>query len=267
MFVCSLGSGSSGNATIVRSAAGRTVLIDCGVQYPRLCKNLAQIGIRPDAIDAVMISHAHSDHTQAARLLRERWHTPIIGGPGLRRDAPWLADVVTDAFDPATTRTFGDLTITPIAVSHDAGGAYGFLASTDGCALALFTDLGSANSDVRDAVASADLIVIEANYDGVMLDTGSYPWFLKSRIKGKNGHLSNADCAELLAQSFADDRPRDVWLAHLSQNNNTPEIAVRTVTEALDSIGLQQTCVTALPRYTNGPIWQCIRHQQLTLFR
>ncbi|MCA1666022.1 MAG: MBL fold metallo-hydrolase [Thermomicrobia bacterium] len=266
MLVCSLGSGSSGNATLIRSAANRTLLIDCGVQYPRLRKNLARLGIAPSDIDAVVLSHEHADHTQSVRPLREIARMPVVASPEFVADVTWLGDVVTDAFDPLATLTVGDIAVTPCRVAHDAAGTYGFVVEADGCIVALFTDLGEASERVRAAAGSADLIIIEANYDSAMLDAGSYPWYLKARIKGRSGHLSNADCGALLAQSFSDDRPRDVWLAHLSANNNRPELAEEIVTGALHAAGIARTSVTALPRYTNGPIWRCLRHQQLTLF-
>jgi phosphoribosyl 1,2-cyclic phosphodiesterase len=266
VLVCSLGSGSSGNATLIRSAANRTLLVDCGVQYPRLRKNLARLGVRPDEIETVIISHEHSDHTQAARPLREAAHMPVVASPEFVADVTWLDDVVTDAFDPGGTWTVGDIAVTPCRVAHDAASTYGFVVEADGCAVALFTDLGGASEAVRVAVGGADLTVIEANYDCAMLDAGSYPWFLKARIKGRGGHLSNADCGALLAQAFTHDRPRDVWLAHLSANNNTPETAVGTVSDALHAAGIFHANVAALPRYANGPVWQCVRHQQLTLF-
>jgi phosphoribosyl 1,2-cyclic phosphodiesterase len=266
VFVCSLGSGSSGNALLIRSASRRTLLIDAGVQFPRLCKNLARLGVRLGDIDAVILSHEHSDHTQSARPLHETAGIPIIASVELARDAPWLTDIITDTFDPSSARTLGDVLIAPYAVSHDTSAAYGFELHADGCTLAIFTDLGGATDDVRAAVSRADLVVIEANYDRDMLDNGSYPWFLKSRIKGRGGHLSNAECAELLVQAFADDRPRDVWLAHLSTNNNTPQKAVETVSMALIEAGIHRTHVAALPRYTNGPTWDRLRHQQLMLF-
>lgn len=266
MFVCSLGSGSSGNATLIRSAARRTLLVDCGVQYPRLRKNLARLGVRPDEIETVILSHEHSDHTQAARPLREAARMPIVASPEFVADVTWFGDVVTDAFDPGGTWTVGDIAVTPCRVAHDAAGTYGFVVEADGCTVALFTDLGGASDAVRAAIGAADLAVIEANYDAAMLDAGSYPWFLKARIKGRGGHLSNADCGDLLAQAFVHDRPRDVWLAHLSANNNAPETAVATVSGALHAAGIFGATVTALPRYANGPVWQCIRHRQLTLF-
>lgn len=266
MLVCSLGSGSSGNATLIRSAAHRTLLVDCGVQYPRLSKNLARLGIAPYDIDAVILSHEHADHTQSARPLRAVARMPVIASPEFVAEAVGFNDVVTDAFDPYATLSIGDITVTPCRVSHDAAGTYGFVIEADGCSVALFTDLGGASEAVRAAVGAADLIVIEANYDRAMLEAGSYPWYLKARIKGRNGHLSNADCGTLLAQAFTDDRPHEVWLAHLSANNNRPETAVAAVTGALHAAGIVRTSVIALPRYANGPLWHCLRHQQLTLF-
>ncbi|MDQ6603903.1 MAG: MBL fold metallo-hydrolase [Chloroflexota bacterium] len=266
MFVCSLGSGSSGNATVIRSAANRTILVDCGVPYPQLRKNLARLGIRPNEIDTVILSHEHSDHTQSVRPLHAAYRLPVVASPEFISEATWLGDVVTDAFNPRSSWTVGDITVTPCRVSHDAAATYGFIVEADGCTVALFTDLGGASESIRTAVGASDLVVIEANYDAAMLDAGSYPWFLKTRIKGRGGHLSNADCGALLAQGFTDDRPRDIWLAHLSANNNTPEMAVETVTGILHAAGLHRASVTALPRHAVGPIWQCVRHQQLTLF-
>jgi phosphoribosyl 1,2-cyclic phosphodiesterase len=266
MLVCSLGSGSSGNATLIRGASGRTILIDCGVQYPRLCKNLARLGVRPDEIDVVYLSHEHSDHVQAARPLHELLGVPIVTGRELLAEQSWLGEIVADAFDADQPRTVGDITIVPRAVAHDAAGTYGFVVEADGCTAAIFTDLGGSSDTVRDAISGADLTVIEANYDRAMLENGTYPWFLKARIKGRGGHLSNDDCAAMLARAFQGDCPRDVWLAHLSAKNNTPETAVRTVSDALNAAGIVRTRVIALPRYSIGPLWQKIRHQQLTLF-
>ena len=169
-------------------------------------------------------------------------------------------------YDADCERYVGDLTIVPCRVTHDAAATYGFRVGADGCTAAIFTDLGGTSDAVRAAVAGADLTIIEANYDREMLDNGNYPWFLKSRIKGRGGHLSNEDCATLLVRAFAEDRPRDVWLAHLSANNNTPELAVGTVQAALDAAGIMHARVGALPRYRTGPVWQMTRHQQLTLF-
>jgi len=266
VLVCSLGSGSSGNATLIRSAANRSLLIDCGVQYPRLIKHLARLGLRPADLDAVILSHEHSDHTQAARPLRETARLPIIAGPEFVADVTWLNDLVTNTFEADQTFSIGDIAVTPCRAAHDAAATYGFVVTADGCTVALFTDLGDGSDDIRAAIGAADLAVIEANYDAAMLEAGTYPWYLKARIKGQGGHLSNAECGALLARSFTDDRPRDVWLAHLSANNNRPEKAVETVTGALQGAGILRARVIALPRYANGPVWHCLRHHQLTLF-
>lgn len=266
MLVCSLGSGSSGNATLVRGASGRAVLIDCGVPYPRLVRQLARLGCTPADLDAVILTHEHGDHTRAVADLRTLWHRPIYAAPEFAALAPWLAPFITDAFPVAEPWRIGDLTFTPHAVAHDAEATYGFTISADGCTVALFTDLGHATEGVVRAIAGADLIVIEANYDGAMLDAGTYPWYLKRRIASRSGHLSNADCGETLVRAFTTDRPRTIWLAHLSANNNTPDCAVATVSAALAAAGIRHARVIALPRTAIGPIWEHMRHQQRSLF-
>ncbi len=266
MYLCSLGSGSSGNAIIVRSAAHYSVLIDCGVQYPRLTRNLAQVGIAPSAIDAIVLSHEHTDHTQSAPLFAATFGTLVIASTDLQRLRIPVSAIVSETFAHGETFAVGDIAITPLRVSHDASATYGFVVTADGVSAAIFTDLGHGTPSVCAAAAAADLVIVEANYDGEMLESGSYPWFLKARIRGGGGHLSNADCAALLASAFTRDTPRDVWLAHLSKNNNTPERAVATVASALREANLHAASVTALPRYTIGPTWEAIRHQQLTLF-
>lgn len=266
VLVCSLGSGSSGNATLIRSSSGRAMLIDCGVPYPRLVRNLARLGCSPTALDAIVLSHEHSDHTQAAGLLRETCGCTILAAPEMTALAPWLAPIITGTFPTDSPWTIGDLTIRPHAVAHDAEATYGFSVTADGCTATLFTDLGHGDETVVRALAAADLIVLEANYDREMLQAGNYPWFLKRRISGRNGHLSNEDCAGLLVRALDTNRSRTIWLAHLSQNNNTPKRAEETVATALSAAGVQHATVTALPRHTNGPIWEANRARQLPLF-
>lgn len=265
MRVVSLGSGSSGNATLVESANGVRTLVDCGVAPARLFKHLAALGVRPDTLTAIVLTHEHGDHTQSAPVLRERYGIPVFAGPATLQ-ASWLAPIISHAFDPAAAWAIGDLVFTPYAVPHDASETYGFAIDADGCRAALFTDLGSETGEIAPALARADLVVVEANHDREMLQNGAYPWFLKQRIGGRNGHLSNIQCAALLTRAFSDDRPRTVWLAHLSAHNNTPEVAVETVAGALALTGQTQTTVAALPRYARGPVWQAVRHQQLPLF-
>jgi phosphoribosyl 1,2-cyclic phosphodiesterase len=266
LLVCSLGSGSSGNATLIRSSSGRALLIDCGLPYPRLIRNLGRLGHSPANLDAVLLSHAHSDHTQAAPLLRENWGCAVLAAPEMPALSPWIAPALTGTYPVDRPWKLGDLTIEPHPVTHDADSTYGFSISTDGCTVALFTDLGRGNERVIRALEPADLIVLEANYDREMLESGSYPWFLKRRIMGAGGHLSNDDCTALIARAITDQRPRTIWLAHLSQNNNTPQRAVETVANGLAAAGLAAATVIALPRHTNGPIWEANRAQQLSFF-
>jgi len=236
------------------------------VPYPRLIRNLSRLGCTPADLDAIVLSHEHSDHTRAAGLLHEVCGCTILAAPELAAHAPWLAPILTGTFPACEQWTIGDLSIRPHPVAHDAEATYGFSVTADGCTATLFTDLGHGNETVVQALAAADLIALEANYDREMLESGAYPWFLKRRISGRNGHLSNDDCAGLLVRALHVHRPRTVWLAHLSQNNNTPARAVDTVTDALNVADITDVTVTALPRYANGPVWDMTRSRQLPLF-
>jgi phosphoribosyl 1,2-cyclic phosphodiesterase len=141
----------------------------------------------------------------------------------------------------------GSIEVSFVGVSHDAAEPCGFVVDADGLRVAVFTDLGHAGPEVFEAVASADIVVLESNYDDGMLRRGPYPAHLKRRITGPSGHLSNDDCGTILAAS-ANARTRAIWLAHLSDKNNRPDIAEASAREALALAGLK-TPVRALPRF------------------
>ncbi len=273
MFVISLGSGSSGNATLLQAASGESILIDCGLAPPRLFKQLAQVGVAPGALRAVVLTHMHGDHMQAAPVLAGRFGVPVYAPPLTALDTS-LAALRPRTYTEDTAWQIGGFTITPYCVPHDADDTYGFGVAADGVRVALFTDLGSDAEGVVSALARADLLIVEANHDATMLKEGDYPWWLKSRIGGSNGHLSNEQCAALLARALtnahartpSDERPRDIWLAHLSAHNNTPARAVESVTAILHAAGQPQHRVVALPRHDLGPAWEMIRATQLPLF-
>ncbi len=265
MFVVSLGSGSSGNATLIRTANGESVLLDCGVPSARLLAHLRALHIAPASLRAIVLTHLHSDHTQSAALLHNRYGVPVCVGPVAHR-THMLTNVAPSVFPSDRPFMIGEMRWVPHAVPHDATETFGFVVEADGCNVAVFTDLGSDHGEITTAIGTADLVMIEANYDREMLRNSRYPAFLKTRIGGRNGHLSNDACASLLARAFTTDRPRDIWLAHLSAENNTPEHATETVTTALRAVGLTHMRVAALPRHERGPIWSAVRHRQLPLF-
>jgi len=265
VYVVSLGSGSSGNATLFRTAGGESLLVDCGVAPPKLLRYLTDLRVPVASLRAAVLTHEHGDHTQSASVLAMRYRVPLYASPSTASDAT-LAALQPRRFPTQAAWQIGAFTFTPYRVPHDADATYGFLIEADGCRVALFTDLGTGADALAPVLASADLIIVEANHDRAMLADGAYPWWLKSRIGGKNGHLSNDQCADLLALALADDHARDVWLAHLSAHNNTPERAVETVNTALTAAGLVNQRVTPLPRTTPGPVWEMVRAQQLSLW-
>lgn len=243
MRLYSLGSGSSGNAFLLESGE-TSLLIDCGVGARALRKSLQDLDLI-GRLSGVLISHEHSDHIRALPSLRRYDSAPVYGTEGtlrhIGREPGWKT------LQPSRAESIGDLAVTPISVSHDAEEPCGFVVQAGSQTVAMFTDLGIPNADVFDALTEADVIILEANYCENMLRASPYPAFLKSRIRGPAGHLSNHDCATMLVSAVT-ERTRSVWLAHLSENNNAPDVAVDTVNEALfiNDVSLP---VTALPRF------------------
>jgi phosphoribosyl 1,2-cyclic phosphodiesterase len=243
MQIVSLGSGSSGNAFLVITKRSN-VLIDCGVPVRACLSALAHHNVA-GRLDAVIVSHEHVDHVRSVPSITRRHDLPLVATDGtyraLRRPDGWTRALCGGRID------LPGLEVSFVGVSHDAAEPCGFVVEADGERVAIFTDLGHVTSPVLEALATADVIVLEANYDHEMLRRGSYPAHLKRRIQGPAGHLSNDDCAGALVATVS-DRTRSIWLAHLSQNNNAPDVATSTVQGALYLHGLSVS-VQALPRY------------------
>jgi phosphoribosyl 1,2-cyclic phosphodiesterase len=248
MQIISLGSGSSGNGFLVDTGE-IALLIDCGVAVRAVQSAIRDYNVA-DRLAGIVVSHEHSDHIRAIPSITRKLDIPLItthGTHGAMRSTLRL-----------NRRASGDryadsaLEVTFIGVSHDAAEPCGFVAEHDGLRVAVFTDLGYVTPVVLDALQSADIIVLEANYDRQMLANGPYPSYLKRRIQGPAGHLNNDDCATALAAAVS-DRTQTVWLAHLSDKNNLPEIAVGTVRESLALMGYD-TQVAALARFDRTEI-------------
>jgi len=243
MQLYSLGSGSSGNAFLVDTGEV-ALLLDCGVGVRVVQSAVRDLGVA-DRLAGIVVSHEHIDHVRAVDSTIKRHGVPVITTRGTYGAMRWTHSGVHHA--SGQRYEDGSIEISFIGVTHDAAEPCGFVIAADGMRIALFTDLGHASQDVFDAVSSADIIVIESNYDDGMLRRGPYPAHLKRRISGPSGHLSNDDCAMVLASSVT-ERTRAVWLAHLSDKNNRPDIAEATAREALALVGLS-TPVRALPRF------------------
>jgi len=224
----SLGSGSAGNATLVEARAGTTVtrlLIDCGLGLRQLDARLAQAGLSAADLDGLFITHEHGDHIGSARALALREGLPIWMSRGTHDalDAPDFAGLLRRARDTETI-ALGDLEIRPFTVPHDAREPLQ-LTCTDGASrLGVLTDLGHATPHLTDALTGCHALLLECNHDPALLAASRYPAFLKQRVGGPQGHLSNASAAALLDR-LRHPGLRHVVAAHLSEQNNRPALA------------------------------------------
>ena len=234
--VIPLQSGSAGNCCFVE-AAGVRLLFDAGIGARRVADRLAAHGVDPSRIDALIISHEHSDHVAAAGSLARRYGFPVyITEPTWRKAARAFApgDPVRHFTAGDTLRfasTFAEVRVETIPTPHDAVDGVVFVIDDGSHRLALMTDFGHVYPALAQALAGCDAAVLESNYDESLLAAGPYPAFLKRRISGPGGHISNADAATLLFSHGA--RLRWACLAHLSQTNNRPELALDTVRAAI----------------------------------
>lgn len=235
----SLGSGSSGNATLVEAQSGvhtTRLLIDCGIRLCDLEARLIEAGTCAEDLDAIFITHEHGDHIGCARSFVKRYSTPLWMSQGT-----WLA-VCDDAWLPhqhllnlardGNTIEIGALQALPFTVPHDAREPLQLRCSDGNRHLGLATDLGHPSAHVVSSLQSCHALLLEANHDPEMLQASSYPSFLKQRVAGPWGHLANHAAAELLARVKHKDL-NFVLAAHLSERNNTPELARASLSKAM----------------------------------
>ena len=252
LTVQSLGSGSSGNALLIDTGEA-AVIVDCGLGPRALDAGLRAVGRRLSQIQAVLLTHEHADHIKGLTGAIKAG-VPVVTTGGTAR-AVGVALPTWQEILPWRPLLFAGFTVTALAISHDAAEPCGFVVTGGGGTVTIVTDVGFPDPALRDPLAAADLIVLEANHDEAMLRRGPYPPHLKRRVLSRLGHLSNADCAGLLGESLAaGSASRTIWLAHLSQTNNRPELARQTVAGSLATRG-QVHAVASLPRYGPGPVW------------
>lgn len=233
MRFCSLGSGSTGNAWLVESGSTR-VLVDCGIGPERLGARLSRAGVDPATIDAILVTHEHDDHVGGAAAFSRRHSIPVHATYGtVQGSGAALAGVERLLeLEPSGRLSIGDLEVLPVAVPHDAREPVQYVIGDGSVRLGLVTDLGSITPHVVAAFSGLDALVLEANHDEEMLRQGPYPRFLKERVGGPYGHLSNAVAARLLS-AVAGERLQHVVAAHLSLKNNTEALARAAFATAL----------------------------------
>jgi len=249
-----LGSGSRGNAVLVESGGSR-ILIDAGFGPRILKRRLEAIGIAPEAIDACVITHEHSDHIRGAARAAWRWKWPLLVTQGTYENSR-LSMLGTPAgrFRAGTTLEIADFTVDTFRTPHDATEPIGVVvtARATGVRAAICTDIGHASRTVRRMVRDVDMLVIESNHDDVMLANGPYPISVQRRIAGSFGHLSNRECAALVRDSVT-ARLKQIVLAHLSENNNTPAAAYDNMQAAVRTTTFRGSLVPALQDGVVGP--------------
>ena len=244
MEVCVLASGSGGNCLYV-AGGGTRLLVDAGLSLKVLAARLKQVGVDPDDIQAVLLTHDHADHCSGVGVLRRRHGLPFYANEGTAAGVELALgekDTAWSIFETGTPFEVGGLTVEPFSVPHDAADAVGFVVTDGRCRLGIATDLGMATTLVRRKLSDCDALVLEANHDVELLQQSGRPWSLLQRIRGRHGHLSNDAAATLLAEVLG-PRLKAVVLAHLSAECNAPGLAERTVRAALRRAGREDVRV------------------------
>ena len=241
MRYCPLFSGSTGNCTYVGTEEGG-VLIDVGVSARRIKTALTERDIDPATIRAVLLTHEHTDHVAGLMVLCKQFGWPVVASEGtldaLAEQGRLPAGGRIDTLPPDRSLALAGLHISPFNAPHDSRQCYGYrIDSEDGRSLAMTTDLGYMPDDVFQRIRGCQTLHIESNHDPEMLRNGPYPYWLIQRIRGEGGHLSNQECAAVLPALVEAGATRIV-LAHLSEHNNTPALALGCAASALSAVGV-----------------------------
>lgn len=228
-----MSSGSDGNSIFIEGAGAR-VLIDAGISARKIEEGLTEYGVDPCTLNALFITHEHSDHNKSMGILQRRYGFPVYGTAetlcaSIRQGTQGrIAEESLRYVTPGTKIEINGLTVSPYSVSHDAANPVAYCFSDGEKKIGMATDLGFYDDYVKQNLMQSDLLYLESNHDVNMLMVGRYPYYLKQRILGDHGHLSNDACASLCCELLHDGL-KGIVLAHLSAENNMPELAYETV--------------------------------------
>lgn len=233
---CPLVSGSSGNSTYI-SNGNTHILIDAGISCKQLVEHIKQLNIDPSEINGIFITHEHIDHIKGAGVLSRKYNIPIYATPGT-----WKGIGTTiGEFAPENIRyvkpdkmtLVGDLCVKPFEIPHDTLEPVAYSVFTENAKMTVATDIGHVTEKIKENIYDSDVLLFEANHDIDMLKKGKYPWHLKKRILGENGHLSNVAAGETLSEIMSGSL-KYIFLGHLSSENNEPHLAYETVGKILE---------------------------------
>jgi phosphoribosyl 1,2-cyclic phosphodiesterase len=229
--ICQLASGSKGNSIYIETEKTR-ILVDAGLSALQISKRLAEIGVEAETLSAVFVTHEHSDHSRGLGPLSRRYDLPIYLHCDTHKALPKVGSITERFFEIGESFTFQDVEVIPFPITHDAIAPVGFTFESGEGKIGVATDLGIATRLVQNRLRQCCALVLETNHDEEMLRDGPYPWELKQRIRSHHGHLSNNEGAAL----FDDVKwagLQAVFLAHLSETNNTPQLAQQSIESVL----------------------------------
>lgn len=246
MRLCSIASGSSGNCIYIGHASTH-LLIDAGISGKRIEEGLKSIGVDPRELNAVLITHEHSDHIQGVGVLARKYKVPLYGTVetfcAMKKGKTSIGKVEDDLFcevHPEEAFSVGTIRVLPFSVSHDAANPVAYVFEAEGKKIGMATDLGVYTDKTVEYLKDSGILYLESNHDVNMLMVGMYPYYLKQRILGEHGHLSNDSAAKLLCRLYHDGL-QHILLAHLSKENNYPDLAYETVrAELLMAVGAER---------------------------
>ena len=234
MRFASLGSGSEGNALVVQQNAS-CVLMDCGFSLSETIIRLARLGLDASALTGIVVTHEHGDHIAGVARLAQKYSIPVWLTHGTRHacSKAWAKLSWVNEVQPQKFFAIGDLQIQPYLVPHDAAEPVQYIFSSGQQRLGVLTDAGCSTRHIEAMLSGCDALVLECNHDPAMLHEGDYPPSLKQRVGGRFGHLNNAEAAALLGR-LDNSRLQHIVAAHLSRKNNTPQLAVAALSNALN---------------------------------
>lgn len=237
---CNLFSGSTGNCTYI-STENTKILIDAGVSCAKISKALAELNTNFDEIDAILVTHEHSDHTKGLATITKKYHIPVYTSEKTWKNMASLNIIETSKlyFTPNEGFEIGEFNIFPFSIPHDAADPCGFSILAEDKKITLATDIGHLTKEIVSHMENSDILLIESNYDTETLKCGSYPYFLKERILGEYGHLSNENASKAISY-LCKKGVNNIILGHLSKENNFPELAYQTAINELNAANL--TC-------------------------
>lgn len=253
--VCTLASGSSGNAALISSGCTH-ILIDAGISMRRITAALKEQSLSLHDISALLITHSHSDHIYALKTMLKHCSLPIYASDGtafdLENRLPGIRPLL-HSFAAGDHFFIDDFEILSFPTAHDAPDSVGYRLNSESGSVGILTDTGYVTQSAKGVLRGVNTLILEANHDEETLKSGIYPPYLQARILGSGGHLSNDDAAHFAAVSAAGGT-QQIILAHLSQDNNTPAMALNTVRRTLDSSGFSSVALSVAPRSEPGPL-------------